>query len=194
MSDPKQYYKVLGLQPNSSISDVKKAYHKLAILYHPDKVNGDKEKVKAKEKFVKISEAYEVLSDEKKKKDYDAYGSFDMQYEKFFRNNDEIFNYFNNIFREHMKLFDLKFDFNFDDDSKKFENSKYKSIRKFSETKYVDGKKLTTIREIINDNGLVREKNITIDDKGNKKENIKTIDNRKKNEVLKIDEKKRPNF
>ena len=70
------YYTVLGLSKKSAkTKDIKKAYRKLALEYHPDKIKGDeKEKEQAEEIFVKVSEAYAVLSDEKTKKIYDKYG------------------------------------------------------------------------------------------------------------------------
>ncbi|ORY06428.1 hypothetical protein K493DRAFT_310562 [Basidiobolus meristosporus CBS 931.73] len=63
-------YELLGVSRNASQSDIKKAYYKLAKKYHPD-TNKDKA---AQEKFVKIQEAYEVLSDEQKRASYDQYG------------------------------------------------------------------------------------------------------------------------
>lgn len=63
------YYKVLGVPPNASSSDIKKAYHQLALRVHPDKNPEDKEA--AAEKFKQVAEAYEVLSDAKKRSDYD---------------------------------------------------------------------------------------------------------------------------
>ncbi len=68
----RDYYEVLGVQKNASKDDIKKAYRKLAIQYHPDKNQGNKE---AEEKFKQISEAYAVLSDPEKRKQYDMYGS-----------------------------------------------------------------------------------------------------------------------
>lgn len=66
------YYETLGVSKNSSAGDIKKAYRKLALKYHPDRNKGDKA---AEEKFKQISEAYAVLSDQKKRKEYDTYGS-----------------------------------------------------------------------------------------------------------------------
>ncbi len=65
------YYKTLGVSKGASQQEIKKAYRKLAIKYHPDKNAGNKE---AEEKFKKISEAYAVLSDEEKRQQYDTYG------------------------------------------------------------------------------------------------------------------------
>jgi curved DNA-binding protein len=75
----KDYYKVLGLEKNASQEEIKKAYRKLAVKYHPDKNKGDK---KAEEKFKEISEANEVLSDPEKRKKYDQLGSNWKQYEQ----------------------------------------------------------------------------------------------------------------
>lgn len=66
------YYQVLGLGKNASADDIKKAYRKLAVKFHPDKNPGDKA---AEEKFKEISEAYAVLSDPQKKSQYDQFGS-----------------------------------------------------------------------------------------------------------------------
>jgi curved DNA-binding protein len=74
----KDYYKVLGVDKNASQDEIKKAYRKLAVKYHPDKNPGDK---KAEEKFKEISEANEVLSDPEKRKKYDTLGANWKQYE-----------------------------------------------------------------------------------------------------------------
>jgi curved DNA-binding protein len=66
------YYKTLGVAKNASDSDIKKAYRKLAMKFHPDHTKGDKA---AEDKFKKISEAYAVLSDKEKRKQYDTFGS-----------------------------------------------------------------------------------------------------------------------
>ncbi|MCQ2130897.1 MAG: molecular chaperone DnaJ [Bacteroidales bacterium] len=76
MADKRDYYEVLGLAKGASESDIKSAYRKAAIKWHPDKwVNGtDAEKKNAEEKFKEASEAYSVLSDPDKKARYDQYG------------------------------------------------------------------------------------------------------------------------
>ncbi len=66
------YYKILGVNKNASDEEIKKAYRKLAMKYHPDHAKGDKS---AEEKFKKISEAYAVLSDKEKRKQYDTFGT-----------------------------------------------------------------------------------------------------------------------
>ncbi|MBN2281207.1 MAG: molecular chaperone DnaJ [Candidatus Marinimicrobia bacterium] len=67
----KDYYSLLGISRGASQEDIKKAYRKMAVKYHPDKNPGNKE---AEEKFKEVSEAYSVLSDEKKKSLYDQFG------------------------------------------------------------------------------------------------------------------------
>jgi molecular chaperone DnaJ len=71
MAAKKDYYELLGVAKNVTPEDLKKAYRKLAMKYHPDRNQGDKE---AEAKFKEISEAYEVLSDEQKRAAYDQYG------------------------------------------------------------------------------------------------------------------------
>lgn len=90
------YYKILGVDKKASAAEIKKAYRKLAMKYHPDHAKDDPT---AEDRFKKISEAYAVLSDPEKKKQYDTYGSADFQQrfsqEDIFRNFD-----FGDIFRE----------------------------------------------------------------------------------------------
>ena len=71
MAEKRDYYEVLGVEKNASAEDIKKAYRKKAIQYHPDKNPGDKE---AEEKFKEAAEAYEVLSDPQKRQRYDQFG------------------------------------------------------------------------------------------------------------------------
>ena len=62
------YYQTLGVEKKASKDDIKKAFHKLAHKFHPDKQSGDDKK------FKEVNEAYQVLSDDKKRAEYDAYG------------------------------------------------------------------------------------------------------------------------
>ncbi len=75
----KDYYKILGIDKTATAAEIKKAYRKLAVRYHPDKNQGNKE---AEEKFKEISEAYEVLQDPEKRKKYDQFGENWKQYEQ----------------------------------------------------------------------------------------------------------------
>jgi len=90
------YYATLGVSKTASAEEIKKAYRKLAMKHHPDHAQGDKA---SEEKFKQISEAYAVLSDPEKRRQYDQFGSegFRQQYsqEDIFRNFD-----FGSIFRE----------------------------------------------------------------------------------------------
>jgi len=64
----RDYYEVLGISKNASEDEVKKAFRKLAVKYHPDKEGG------SEEKFKEINEAYEVLKDKQKRQRYDQFG------------------------------------------------------------------------------------------------------------------------
>lgn len=90
------YYKILGVSKNATDEEIKKKYRKLAMKYHPDKNKGNK---KAEDTFKKISEAYAVLSDKEKRKQFDTFGSTDFHQrysqEDIFKNFD-----FGNIFNE----------------------------------------------------------------------------------------------
>jgi DnaJ-class molecular chaperone len=66
------YYKILGISKSATEADVKKAYRKLALQYHPDRNKGDKA---AEEKFKEVNKAYEVLSDAQKRQTYDQFGA-----------------------------------------------------------------------------------------------------------------------
>lgn len=71
MAQKRDYYEVLGVDKGASAEDIKKAYRKMAIKYHPDK---NPDNPQAEEKFKEAAEAYEVLSDEAKRKRYDQFG------------------------------------------------------------------------------------------------------------------------
>ena len=67
----KDYYEILGVSKTATAAEIKKAYRKKALEYHPDKNPGDKE---AEEKFKEAAQAYEILSDEQKRAQYDQFG------------------------------------------------------------------------------------------------------------------------
>jgi DnaJ-class molecular chaperone len=81
-----KYYDILGLTPTCSKDDIKKNYKKLALKWHPDR-NRDNKDI-AEEKFKKISEAYEILSDDDKRQQYDRFGTTDGQGVSFSNAND----------------------------------------------------------------------------------------------------------
>src|ERR1700759_1720005 len=71
MAQKRDYYEVLGVPKGTTQEELKKAYRKLAVQFHPDKNPGDHS---AEEKFKEIGEAYDVLGDEQKRAAYDRYG------------------------------------------------------------------------------------------------------------------------
>lgn len=85
------YYDILGVSKEASSKEIKKAYRKLAMKYHPDKNQGKKE---AEEKFKQIAEAYEVLSDDEKRKKYDSFGKGGLKGHHFTSAQDIFSNFF----------------------------------------------------------------------------------------------------
>ena len=180
----KDYYEVLGVPKDATDEVIRKAYKKLAIKWHPDKHVDDKKE--AEEKFKEISEAYSVLSDPKKKREYDTggmdfdFGDFDnfdpfAMFESFFGHrkhggfshfgfggfgdDDDDDDVFKNAFPKH------KFGFGFDDDDFGFGGDfgggmgQSTSVKKT--TQIINGKKIT------------KTETTTIDSNGNKKTVVK---------------------
>lgn len=102
MNNKKNYYSILGLNREATQEEIKKAYRRLALKYHPDTNPKDKD---AEEIFKEISEAYAVLSDPEKRRIYDRFGS--GQFRQRYRPED-IFEGFN--FKDLFREFDLRFD------------------------------------------------------------------------------------
>ena len=102
MATKRDYYEVLEVSKSATIEEIKKAYRKKAIKYHPDKNKGDKE---AEEKFKEAAEAYEVLSDTQKRQRYDRFGHSGMGNAGGFSGGgmsmDDIFANFGDIFGGH---------------------------------------------------------------------------------------------
>ncbi len=96
MTQAKDYYKILGVSKDASQEEIKKAFRKLALKYHPDRHKGNKE---AEERFKEINEAYAVLSDPEKRRQYDTFGSSEFHQhfsrEDIFRDFD-----FTNLFKD----------------------------------------------------------------------------------------------
>lgn len=106
MADKRDYYEVLGVGRNASPDEIKKAYRKLALKYHPDRNQGDKS---AEDKFKEATEAYEVLSNAEKRRSYDQFGHAGVGAGGFgnggfgdaaFRDFQDIFGGFGDIFEE----------------------------------------------------------------------------------------------
>ena len=97
MSQKRDYYEILGVSKNADESEIKKAYRKLAIKYHPDKNPDD---ASAEEKFKEAAEAYEVLSNSEKRAQYDRFGHAGMGGQGGFggMNMDDIFSQFGDVF------------------------------------------------------------------------------------------------
>lgn len=104
MANKRDYYEVLGVDKNASEDEIKKAYRKIAIKYHPDRNPGDKE---AEEKFKEAAEAYDVLHDAQKRQQYDQFGFNGPGTSGFGgfsgggMNMDDIFSMFGDIFGGH---------------------------------------------------------------------------------------------
>lgn len=104
----KDYYKILGVDKNATQDEIKKAYRKLAMKYHPDRNPGDKS---AEEKFKEITEANEVLSDPEKRKKYDMLGANWKNYQSTGRGFDEFFTNFGGGRRSQTGSFEFSNDF-----------------------------------------------------------------------------------
>ena len=93
------YYELLGVSREASATEIKAAYRKAALQHHPDRNPGD---AKAEETFKAVSEAYEVLSDEKKKEIYDRFGHEGLSGRGYHgpRDVDDIFSTFGTIFED----------------------------------------------------------------------------------------------
>jgi DnaJ-class molecular chaperone len=96
----KDYYSILGVSRTATEEEIKKAYKKLALQYHPDKNPGNDT---ACEKFKEVSEAYSILSASDKRKQYDVMGSFDETMD--FGGGADPFSVFNSIFKQHVDSF-----------------------------------------------------------------------------------------
>ncbi|MHC5053088.1 MAG: molecular chaperone DnaJ [Planctomycetota bacterium] len=96
MANDRDYYEVLGVEKDASRDDVRRAFRKLAMKYHPDRNPGDKE---AEQRFKETAEAYEVLSDDEKRARYDRYGKAGVRGQVHdFSNFQDIFSAFGDIF------------------------------------------------------------------------------------------------
>ncbi|WGH27222.1 MAG: DnaJ domain-containing protein [Candidatus Shikimatogenerans bostrichidophilus] len=120
----KDYYDILGLSKKCSLNDIKKAYRKLAIKYHPDKNPNNKI---AEEKFKEAAEAYSVLSDNNKRSKYDKFGNTNYNSKNYYSSNnmnvEDIFSNFGDIFNDEFEGFT---EFNINTNNKKKKKKKFK--------------------------------------------------------------------
>ena len=95
--EKRDYYEILEVSKNATADEIKKAYRKMAIKYHPDKNPDNKE---AEEKFKEAAEAYEVLSNPEKRQRYDQFGHAGLHGQQGFSGMDDIFSHFGDIFSD----------------------------------------------------------------------------------------------
>ena len=163
------YYKILGLNKNCSNEDIKKSYKKLALKWHPDR--NPKNKKEAEEKFKKISESYQVLSDVKLRREYDLRGTINIQdennnfdpfdiFDSFFNNN---FDFINQFHRRQSNNFDNFYhsssNFNsFSNFCSRKESTQIINGQSIKETIIEENNKKTELYEV---NGILKKKVIT---------------------------------
>jgi curved DNA-binding protein CbpA len=181
-SNQKDYYEVLGVSKEATPEEIRKAYKKLAIKWHPDKHVDDKKE--AEEKFKEIAEAYSVLSDPDKKKEYDT-GGFDFEDFDTFDNFDP-FAMFESFFGpKHGKHGGFgNFGFGFDDDDDDFFGGGFGKGFGFRQDDFGFDKDFggfgggmgTSVKkttQIINGKKITKTETTTVDSNGNKKTVVK---------------------
>ena len=169
-SEKKDYYEVLGIKKDATEEQIRKAYKKLALRWHPDK-NPDHKK-EAEEKFKEINEAYSVLSDPKKRNEYDnggfSFGDFG------FGEDFDPMEIFKSFFNKHGKGDKDGFGFGFDDDffNDGFGMGGFGDFGKmdFGDFKgFGQGTSVKTYTTIVNGKKVTKTETTTVDSNGNKK-------------------------
>lgn len=184
MSDSKGYYAILEVASNATDHDIRKAYRHKAKLYHPDSTNMPN-KSEAQRLFIKVSEAYETLSDPDKRRRYD-YMTNDMNndmnhdmfrtrfgnngdYNDMFRMHREMFNDISNVFQKYDTFYKNMFNMsNVFSQNSGNNYSNFSSVQRSETSKVVNGETVRIIREKVNDNGKISETITTIDKNGKK--------------------------
>ena len=171
-STKRDYYEVLGVSKDATEKDIKKAYRKLAFKWHPDK-NPDNKK-EAEEKFKEVNEAYSVLSDPEKRRQYDM-GGFD--FESFgFGDGFDPMEIFKSFFGKHSGNKKGGVPFGFDDDF--FGDDDFGGFGNFGNFEKMEmnnfggkgqGKSVRTTTQIINGKKITKTETTTYDSNGNKK-------------------------
>ena len=177
-SSQKDYYEILGVSKDATPEEIRKAYKKLAIKWHPDKHVDDKKE--AEEKFKEIAGAYSVLSDPEKKREYDT-GGMDFGFDDF--DNLDPFAMFEDFFGKiHGKHGGFgNFGFGFDDDEDDFfgggfgfgKGFGFKDDFGFSNDFGGAGTSVKKTTQIINGKKITKTETTTIDSNGNKKTMVK---------------------
>ena len=197
-TEKKDYYEVLGVPKDATEEQIRKAYKKLAIKWHPDK-NPDNRK-QAEEKFKEIGEAYSVLSDPQKRNQYDNGGfSFaDFGFDDGF----DPMEIFKSFFNRHGKGGKDGFGFGFDDDF--FKDDDFGNFGNFGKMDFGDfggfgqssGTSVRTTTQIINGKKITKTETTTIDSNGNKKTVVReeTGDGQVKEYLLGEDGKKQEKY
>ena len=160
-----KYYKILGLENNASDDEVKKAYKKMAVKYHPDKNPEDKEE--AEKKFKEIAEAYEILTNKDKYRTQNPFNGHNpfATHQGFRRANINPHDIFNQMFSEFNMGGGMRVNINIP------QQHRSQTIRS-SSVRIENGKKIETIKETVN--GITTEK-VIIQDLNNGNKNIQNI-------------------
>mgnify|MGYP001208825819 CR=1 FL=1 len=161
-----KYYKILDLKPGSSNEEIKKAYKKLAVKYHPDKQNNasDEKKAEAEEKFKEIADAYDILINPEKLNNNKTFKKTNID-------PNELFNHFFNInINNHNNPFSDGLNININGIN--ISPTSNNSVMRSSCISIVNGKKIqkitetingvTTVKTIISDNPITNSHNIRI--------------------------------
>ena len=157
-----KYYRILELKNNASDDEVKKAYKKMAVKYHPDKNPENKEK--AEEKFKEVAEAYEILTNKDKYRSQNPFAT----HRGFARSNINPHDIFNQMFNEFNLGGGMRVNINVP------QNQSRSHIMRSSSVRIENGKKIETIKETIN--GVTTEK-VIIQDLNSGNKNIQNIQN-----------------
>lgn len=134
------YYKILGIEKNATDKEIKKAYRKLALKYHPDKPNGNEEK------FKKIAQAYDILSDKEKRQNYDQFGE----------SGEQQFNYPN---QDASKIFEQFFKFDSFNDNDDFSGINFFTSRRKRKDPPMSCNIICTLEEL--DKGITKKMKIS---------------------------------
>jgi DnaJ-class molecular chaperone len=198
MSDPKDYYKILGLQKTATQEEIKNSYLNFINNHNPSSSTNIDERYKNRALLYKVTKAYNVLSDPELRADYDQdieemdiltlRTGFDTMVDNMHRHfNDMYHNFHNSFLHERNRFNEMLRERESELNSNSHHNNHnqhYESKHYTEETRIIDGKKNTIIREVNNANGHVTEKVTRIGGDGNKTENSRILENKKEHKSL----------